>query len=180
MPDQATDVLYTRARDRGRRGQFWSTLVGRSRCLLALEEIYATCAAHTHHCAGIQMVPISQIRGSEGRSYDFDRDFNPLQDHNKGRWLSVAGALCQGKALPPVELVQVGDVYFVQDGHHRISVARALGQQAIEARVVVWEVSGPLPWETQRQAAAQDLTEQLRLRDLLMIVGAKLRARVIS
>ena len=180
MPDQATDVLYTRARDRGRRGQFWSTLVGRSRCLLALEEIYATCTVHTHCCAGTQMVPISQIRGSEGRSYDFDRDFNPLQDHNKGRWLSVAAARQRGKALPPVELVQVGDVYFVRDGHHRISVARALGQGDIKAKVIVWQVTGPLPWETRTRPTSHNSIDQKTpsLRNLLTAIGTKLRARM--
>jgi hypothetical protein len=46
-----------------------------------------------------------------------------------------------------VELIQVGDLYFVRDGHHRISVARAWGQATIDAEVTVWEVVGPLPWE---------------------------------
>ena len=56
------------------------------------------------------------------------------------------------KALPPVSLAQVGDIYFVKDGHHRISVARALGQKAIEAKVVVWQVEGSLPWEAATRA----------------------------
>ncbi len=135
MFDQATDRLYSFSRDQARRGLLWSTLTRRSRCLLALDEIEAA----FQRDAGMLVVPISQIRGSESRSSDFDRDFNPLQDHNKRRWLSVAAARRRGKALPPVKLIQVGDVYFVRDGHHRISVARALGQRSIEARVVVWE-----------------------------------------
>jgi hypothetical protein len=52
-----------------------------------------------------------------------------------------------GAALPPVELVRVEDIYFVQDGHHRISVARAMGQTCIEAEVVVWQVARPLSWQ---------------------------------
>jgi hypothetical protein len=147
MLDQATNHLYHHARDRGRRGQVWSALTRRSRHLLALTEIDATCASPAFRCPEIQAVPIRQIRGSRGRSHDFDRDFNPLQDYTKGRWLSVAGARQRGKALPPVELIQVGDLYFVQDGHHRISVARALGQQCIEAEVTAWRVTGPLPWD---------------------------------
>lgn len=70
----------------------------------------------------------------------------------------MAVARQQGKALPPVRLVQVGDLYFVRDGHHRISVARALGQQDIKARVTIWQVEGPLPWE--RAAAASELALQ--------------------
>jgi hypothetical protein len=139
MIDQTTDRLYARARDQGQRGLLLSALTRRSRCLLALEEMEAAHAARTLQDAGIQVVPIRHIRGSESRSSDFDRDFNPLHDYNRRRWLNVATARRRGKALPPVKLIQVGDVYFVRDGHHRISVARALGQRSIEARVLVVE-----------------------------------------
>jgi hypothetical protein len=96
---------------------------------------------------GTRPVPVSQIRGSEGRCRYFDADFNPLYDQARGRWLGIARARQQGKYLPPVVLVQVGDTYFVRDGHHRISVARAMGQIEVEARVTIWQVTGPLPWE---------------------------------
>ncbi len=153
--DQEIEALYVRARDRGQRGGFWAMLKGRSRCLLTLEEVVkgvdASCDGQAHRCHGIRTVPIGQICGSESRSSDFDRDFNPLQDHNKGRWLSVAAARRRGKALPPVDLIQVGDAYFVRDGHHRVSVARALGQQDIEAQVIVWPVTGSSLQETGTQ-----------------------------
>jgi len=135
-------------------------------------------------------VPICQIRGSENRAGDFDRDFNPLRDHNQGRWQRVAEARQLGKALPPVDLVQVEELYFVRDGHHRISVAQALGQQEIEAKVVVWRVSGPLPWETRTtdgslSSQGAEMRGSLRLQerllssiqDLLMVVELKLRVR---
>jgi hypothetical protein len=93
-------------------------------------------------------VSIAQIGGSEGRAGDFDREFNPLKDHVRKRWLGIAAAREQGVALPPVSLVQVGDVYYVKDGHHRISVAKALGQETIEAKVAVWQMESPLPEET--------------------------------
>jgi hypothetical protein len=96
--------------------------------------------------AELRLVPLAQIVGSEGRCGDFDRDFYPLHDHNRSRWLRIATARQKGIGLPPVDLVQVGDVYFVQDGHHRISVARAFGQADIEARVTVWRLRGSLPW----------------------------------
>lgn len=99
--------------------------------------------------AGIQSVPISQIRGSMGRIGDFDRGFHPLDDRLRSRWISVAMARSQFIPLPPVSLVQVGACYFVEDGHHRISVARAFGESAIDAEITVWDVHGPLPWEPQ-------------------------------
>ncbi|NJN96473.1 MAG: hypothetical protein HC875_21390 [Anaerolineales bacterium] len=85
-------------------------------------------------------MPLSQIRGSQGRCLDFDRHFYPRCDHLKSRWLAVATAQQMGAALPPVELIQVGEIYFVRDGHHRISVAKALGQLEINAQVRVWQI----------------------------------------
>ena len=96
---------------------------------------------------------LRRIQGSEGRCRDFDRGFAPLQDHTRERWLSVAVAWLQGHALPAVDLVEVGELYFVRDGHHRISVARALGCVDIDASVTVWEAAGPLPWARQQLAA---------------------------
>jgi hypothetical protein len=154
-PQRGTaNSLYTRACKRGQRGQLLASLTGRSRGLLALGKVPAACSAQAQCEGGIRTVGIDQIRGSENRSTDFDCDFNPLGEHNRDRWLSIAQARWQGKALPPVALIQVGDFYFVRDGHHRISVARALGQKAIEAKVVVWLVAGSLPWETPAQAAS--------------------------
>jgi hypothetical protein len=150
--------LYNRAIGRGRRGWLWSCLLGRSRRLLDLKEIETRCRVNDRSATGLRTVPIEQIRGSEGRTNDFDRDFNPLKNHTQERWLGIAKARQRGRVLPPVSLVQLGDLYFVLDGHHRISVARALGQQQIEARVTVWQVEDSLPWE--RPAPASQLALQ--------------------
>ncbi len=148
-----TDLLYSRARDRAQRAMLWSALTGRPRCLLSLEEVRKGSLVSTIEQSRVdaqtRLVPIAQIVGSDGRCSDFDRDFHPLNDHNRGRWLRIAAARRRGTPLPPVDLVQVGDLFFVQDGHHRISVARALGQIEVEARVTVWQVMGPPRWETQ-------------------------------
>jgi hypothetical protein len=84
---------------------------------------------------GLRMVPLTEIRGSEGRTDDFDAQFRPLRDHDRDRWVSVLLAMRHGVVMPPVELIQVGDIYFVRDGHHRISAARQMGQREIEATV---------------------------------------------
>jgi hypothetical protein len=139
--------LYHRALARGRRGRLWSWLIGRSRRLLDLNEIEARCRPSVRSYAGQRVVPVEQIRGSAGRTSDFDREFCPLQTHTQERWLGIAAARWRGKTLPPVSLAQVGDLYFVLDGHHRISVARTLGEQYIEAQVTIWQVDGPLPWK---------------------------------
>ena len=82
------------------------------------------------------VVPLSKIVGTEGRSEDFDADFNPLKQNIRDRWISVAAARRTGVILPAVELLQVGDEYYVRDGHHRISVAKLMGQLEIDARIV--------------------------------------------
>ena len=140
--------LYHGALSQGRRGRLWSWLFGRSRSLLDLKEVEAKCKVTARSAASSRMVPIEQIRGSQERASDFDRYFYPLMNHTQERWVGIAVARQRGRTLPPVSLVQVGDLYFVLDGHHRISVARALGQEDIEARVTVWQVEGPLPWES--------------------------------
>jgi hypothetical protein len=148
MSEGATEALYARARAHGNKGLLRSVFGGRAPGLLDLREIADGSGVRASHAAGTRSVPIRQIRGSESRPGDFDRDFNPLHDVNRARWLSVARARRRGRALPPVALVQVGDVYFVRDGHHRISVAQALGQTVVEATVELWRVDGPLPWNT--------------------------------
>ena len=87
--------------------------------------------------SGLQMVRLSDIQDSEEKSDEFDHAFRPLRERNRARWVSVALARALGQSLPPVDLIRVGDIYFVRDGHHRVSVARAYGQKEIEANVLV-------------------------------------------
>jgi hypothetical protein len=119
--------------------------------LLDLERFFATCTVVSCQDLGIRSVPIAQIRGSVSsrRAYDFDANFRPIKTHVEERWLSLATACQRGVKIPPVILVQIGGIYFVQDGHHRISVARAMGQTEIVATVTVWQVTGMLPWKEQ-------------------------------
>ncbi len=88
------------------------------------------------HYVGVQTVCLDCIRGTENRTTEFDTDFYPRADHLEERWVRVAVANMKGVKLPPVELLLVGDTYYVRDGHHRISVARAMGQYEIDAVVV--------------------------------------------
>jgi len=130
-------ALYQHVLERGRQSQSW-WMLGRGHCLLSLESVLDGKEVVPCHDAGLQVVAIDRILGSEGRAHDFDCGFNPLHDLTRDRWLAVASAMQRGQALPPVCLIQVAGRYFVRDGHHRISVARALGQETIAAHVVVW------------------------------------------
>jgi hypothetical protein len=84
---------------------------------------------------GLQVVPLDMIVGTVGRAVDFDRDFRPTSARLRSRWERIAAAQRRGEALPPVSLFQVGELYFVRDGHHRVSVAKSLGRDDIDAYV---------------------------------------------
>ncbi|MBK8902990.1 MAG: hypothetical protein IPM53_17500 [Anaerolineaceae bacterium] len=115
--------------------------------LPSLTEVTAGRAIADFVYAGRQTVPLIQVRGSatRARSRDFDANFRPLTRHNADRWHYIAAASRRGKQLPPVTLLEVNGVYFVEDGHHRISVAKAENQTAIEAEVTVLQITGALP-----------------------------------
>jgi hypothetical protein len=115
-----------------------SFVTRRSSDLLSLSAVEINQCIKNRYPAGVQLVALDRIQGSQGRCRDFDRAFYPRQGHSQSRWLQVATARELGIALPLVELVQVGNIYYVRDGHHRISVARAMGQTEIEAEVRVW------------------------------------------
>jgi len=123
---------FNLAYNRGRLGQLVSRLLRRHNQLEVLESQPLS----STRTSRIVTVPIRQIKGTLGRSADFDLSFNPLRESSRTRWVSVATAMRSGLPLPPVELVKAGDGYYVRDGHHRISVAKSLDQESIEARIV--------------------------------------------
>ena len=84
---------------------------------------------------GLKVVTLDEIVGTIDRGRDFDRRFRPTSARVRSRWEQIAAAMRRGEAMPPVELLKVGDIYFVRDGHHRVSVARALGRTDIDAYV---------------------------------------------
>jgi hypothetical protein len=120
--------------------RIWALVTRRSFRALDLKDICAACIYNRRY-DGVQTVRIDQIRGSENRSDDFDIHFNPIHSRHKERWVNVARAMLGDAGVPPVELIKVHDTYFVRDGHHRISVARSLGQEEIDAVVTNWDVS---------------------------------------
>ena len=81
------------------------------------------------------MIPLDSIVGTvDRRRGDFDRSFRPSPS-TRGRWERIAEARKRGEAMPPIDVFRIGDLYFVQDGHHRVSVARAMGDKDINANV---------------------------------------------
>ena len=125
--------IFEKALARGRRRRLLGRLFGRSREMRLMGRGQVL---RKQGGTGIRLVRLAEIVGSEARSLDFDREFLPLKSHLEDRWVGIAAARNRGIPLPPVELVQTKSGYFIRDGHHRISVARMLGQREIEARIM--------------------------------------------
>jgi hypothetical protein len=104
--------------------------------ILPFDEVVAALGRLQERDAGLQVVPIDAIVGTVDRARGFDRHFRPTTPQVRARWERIATAMRRGEAMPPVDLYKVGEAYFVKDGHHRVSVARALGLDVIDARVV--------------------------------------------
>lgn len=130
--------LFRKQYIRARWAVIWATIRGLTYYLRNLQEDTRDTVIASRRYLGLRTVPIRAIVGSESRSQDFDRGFRPLKVSGQDRWLNIAAAYLAGIGLPPVELIQLGDVFYVRDGHHRISVAKAFNQEHIDAEVVLW------------------------------------------
>jgi hypothetical protein len=133
--------------DQARARVFWhrvlAFLTQRDSHLIAWEQARQELGVRGSSSRKRERVPIERIVGSAGRYEDFDRAFLPTHDGLRHRWRSIERALETGKDLPPVKLYQVGDAYFVVDGHHRISVARYRRVRQVDAEVI--EVRARVP-----------------------------------
>ncbi|WCB93887.1 hypothetical protein DSM104299_02608 [Baekduia alba] len=103
--------------------------------ILPFEEVVTALGRLQERDAGLQVIPLDAIVGTVDRMKGFDRHFRPTTPQVRRRWESIATAMRRGEAMPPIDVYRIGEVYFVKDGHHRVSVARALGRHDIDARV---------------------------------------------
>jgi ParB-like nuclease domain len=83
----------------------------------------------------LEVIPTDAIVGTVEPTITFDARFRPISEHVRSRWERIALAHRTGVALPPITVIERPDGYYVVDGRHRVSVARALGHRDIEARV---------------------------------------------
>lgn len=138
MSDELTQRVrtdFSRARFKAFLNRVRSVLSGSPTTLLSYDEVKSALHIGGPIYRGVQTVRVEQIVGSLNRYHQFDRAFLPVEDRIGSRWQSVDRAFYQDISLPPVLLYQIGQVYFVVDGHHRVSVAREQGQEFIEAEV---------------------------------------------
>lgn len=159
--DQRTESDFSRARLKAFLNRVHSLISRKPVNLLSYEEVKNSLRIGGPVYRGVQTVPVEAIVGSLNRYQQFDRAFLPVEDRIASRWRSVDLAFYKDVSLPPVLLYKVGQVYFVVDGHHRVSVAREQGQLFIEAEV--------------RECSTKvNITPELRAEDLV-ILGEKVQ-----
>jgi hypothetical protein len=175
MSDDAFKMNYAEGRsafETARRRAFWKEIMGlfrgQSTELLSFDDIKARLRLRQESYRGLQNVPLDKIVGSVGRYRDFTSDFLPRKTTSSERWSRVYAQVSSMEGVPPVELYKVGDVYFVRDGNHRVSVARQLGAETIEAHVTelptsVHLESGMSPEELDAAAAYAAFLEEAGL-----------------
>jgi hypothetical protein len=128
---------FRRSLNRGQVVDLLSLITGADTDLYNYHEVANRLKARQQVEMGTEMVPLDKIVGSVGRYRDFTRSFLPREGINEERWARVDAAMNSLEGVPPVDLFKIGEVYFVRDGNHRISVARANGLKEIEAHVTV-------------------------------------------
>ncbi len=103
--------------------------------MLPFDEVVAALGRTGERRLGLQVIQLDSIVGSVDRTREFDRRFRPTSGQVRERWQRLALAQRRGESVPPIEVYRVGDMHFVVDGHHRVSVAHALGLKTIDAYV---------------------------------------------
>jgi len=149
MQFDTQDITAQREHQKALQQAFWRKArnwLGRG-CndLLSFQDVYEYLRDRPHYQRGLQQVALSQIVGSTGRSGEFDLAYYPVQGGSKDRWVNIAKGRNQNTTLPPVLLYKVGEAYFVEDGNHRVSVARVSGDAHIVANVIEIDVSNLVP-----------------------------------
>lgn len=131
-----TDDDFTKARNKALVNEIQHLLNPEEATLISFTDIKKLLKPKDEVYKGMQVVPINLIVGSEGRYMDFDNHFFPKSHFLKERWERIDMAHLQDVPLPPITLYEVGGLYFVRDGNHRVSVAKAKGCDFIDAEVV--------------------------------------------
>ena len=137
---------FDSARYRAFRRAVRAALTRRPRRMISLDRVLEAAGWEGQADRGIQEIPLDRVVGSAGpaKTRDFDPAFLPVSRRLRDRWARVYTAMVEGGEVPPVDVYQVGENYYVIDGHHRVSVARSLGRDSIAARVTEVRTRAPL------------------------------------
>ena len=138
FPSSDAQTDFGRARRRqvaSRLGRRLRGQPGDVHLILPFDEVIEALGRRSERRIGLRTIPLDSIVGTVDRTREFDRSFRPTTRRVKRRWQRIAEAIRRGESMPPIDVYRIGDMHFVRDGHHRVSVARQLGLDVIEANV---------------------------------------------
>jgi hypothetical protein len=138
FPTSDAQFDYSRARRRqviSRLGRRLRGQPGDVDLILPFDEVVEALGRVSERSVGLESIQLDSIVGTVGRGRDFDREFRPVSARTRTRWERIANAQRRGQDMPPISVYRIGDMHFVRDGHHRVSVARAHGNTHIDAYV---------------------------------------------
>jgi hypothetical protein len=144
MPPRDTGLPQTDAQfdfGRARRKRALSQIAARLRregdlsTILPFEEVVRALGRRDERSLGLKTIDLDSIIGTVDRGREFDRSFRPTSGRVRPRWERINTAQRKGQEMPPIDVYRIGELHFVKDGHHRVSVARALGFNKIDAYV---------------------------------------------
>ena len=188
MANENSQIEFSRAiedfrdaRAKARLQHLWASVTGKSEELLQYDEITRKIHIKGRSSKGVKEIPIDAIVGSVNRYRDFDRNFLPLRDEDMERWARVKSVMTSPNSpgLPPIRVYQIGDAYFVLDGNHRVSIAKQMGIEAVEANVIESRTKVPLspedtPEEIILKSEYSDFLESTKIDEIIPGVDLKL------
>ena len=136
---------FSRARNKAWINEMQNIMHPDKKRLLSLNDVKKILKPKNEVYIGLKTVPIKKIVGSEGRYNDFDNHFLPRSNELKQRWVNIDQAHLSDIVLPPIQLYELGGLYFVRDGNHRVSVAKTQGVEFIDAEVISLQSEVQLP-----------------------------------
>lgn len=134
LPEAESD--FARARNKALFNEIQHLLTPEEAAMISLKAVRKVIKTQSETYIGMKVIPINKIVGSEGRYRDFDNQFFPKRSIIKERWEHVDEAIIKDIVLPPIKVYELGGLYFVRDGNHRVSVAKSKGVEFIDAEVV--------------------------------------------
>lgn len=188
MSDNKSAVEYAKAiedfhsaRAKARLQRLWASVTGKSDELLQYDDITRKMHIEGLSSKGIKEIPLDAIVGSVNRYQDFDKDFLPLRNEDVERWARVKAMMTSpgSPGLPPIRVYQIGEAYFVLDGNHRVSIAKQMGIEKLEAHVVEIKTKVPLspddsPEDIILKAEYTDFLQATRFDEIVPGVALKL------
>jgi hypothetical protein len=138
FPSQDARTDFSRARRRQVLGRLSRSLrrePGDVDLILPFEEVVEALGMRGERYLGLRAIALDSIVGTVDRAREFDRRFRPTSARVRGRWQRIAEAQRRGQAMPPISVYRIGEMHFVRDGHHRVSVARAMRRKDIDAYI---------------------------------------------